>query len=178
MAEITSVTSETLQAKIRTLLPSQQGFGEDLQAQNVIVPIVDLTETAEGSSVRQDLQTALAFGSVTSHFVNNTTTAIVNTTGFYRIFGACTVGEASSSSRDGVIQLSDGITNKNIWGMRVTATSANVVTSLNYDFVAFVGVGESINIFSSAADIIFQGSTRQIADINGVLVNPSGFTPQ
>ena len=178
MAEITSVTSELLQAKIRTLLPSQQGFGEDLQAQNVIVPIVDLTETAEGSSVRQDLQTALAFGSVTSHLVNNTTTVIVNTTGFYRVFGACTVGEASSASRSGVIQLSDGSTTKNIWGMRVTATSANVTTSLNYDFVTFVGVGESIKIFSGATDIFFEGNTRQIADINGVLVNPSGFTPQ
>ena len=49
MAEITSVTSEALQRKVRELLPSQRGFGEDLQAQNVIVPIVDLTRSAEGS---------------------------------------------------------------------------------------------------------------------------------
>ena len=178
MAQITSVTSELLQAKIRSLLPSQQGFGEDLQAQNVIVPVIDLTETAEGSSVRQDLQTALAFGSVTNFSVSNTTTVIVNTTGFYRVFGACTVGEASSSNRSGVIQLTDGATTKNIWGMRVTATSANVTTSLNFDFVTFLGAGESIKIYSSAVDIQFEGNTRQIADINGVLVNPLGFNPQ
>jgi hypothetical protein len=30
MPEIISVTSEQLQAQIRTLLPSQQGFGDDL----------------------------------------------------------------------------------------------------------------------------------------------------
>ena len=38
MPQITPITSEALQAKIRQLLPSQIGFGEDLQAQNVIVP--------------------------------------------------------------------------------------------------------------------------------------------
>ena len=60
---ISSVTSEALQAKLRQLLPSQQGFGTDLSASDTIVPIIDLTASAEGSDVRQDLQTSLAYGS-------------------------------------------------------------------------------------------------------------------
>ena len=91
MAQITSVTSESLQAKIRELLPSQQGFGEDLQAQNVIVPIVDLTAAAEGSDVPLYQQQAIAFGSQTAFDVSNTTTVIANTAGFYRIFGVASV---------------------------------------------------------------------------------------
>ena len=49
--EITPITSEALQAVIRRLLPSQRGFGDDLQATNLITPIIDLTPTAEGSSI-------------------------------------------------------------------------------------------------------------------------------
>ena len=45
MAQLINLTSEALQATIRRLLPSQQGFGEDLQATNVVTPIIDLTPT-------------------------------------------------------------------------------------------------------------------------------------
>ena len=62
--EIITVNSEILQTQIRDLLPSQNGFGSELQASNVITPIIDLTATAEGSSLGSDLQTALAFGSI------------------------------------------------------------------------------------------------------------------
>ena len=59
--ELTTVTSKTLQQKIRELLPSQMGFGTDLAAQNVIVPIVDLTATAEGQDYPEYVQTAINF---------------------------------------------------------------------------------------------------------------------
>ena len=52
MAEIVPVVSEALEAQIRDLLPSQRGFGEDLQASNVITPIIDLTAAAEGTTTR------------------------------------------------------------------------------------------------------------------------------
>ena len=55
MAQLISITSEALQATVRRLLPSQQGFGEDLQATTVVTPIIDLTPSAEGSETRQDL---------------------------------------------------------------------------------------------------------------------------
>ena len=78
---ISSVTSEALQLKLRQLLPSQQGFGTDLSASDTIVPIIDLTEAAEGSEVPEFLQTALAYGSQTPFDATNTTTTIVH----YRI---------------------------------------------------------------------------------------------
>ena len=87
MAQIIRITSEALQATIRRLLPSQQGFGEDLQASNVIQPIIDLTPTAEGSSVPSYLQRAAAYGSQTAFSVSNTTSSLVTGGGFYRIMG-------------------------------------------------------------------------------------------
>ena len=87
--QITRITSEALQATIRRLLPSQQGFGEDLQATNVITPIIDLTPTAEGSSVPESLQQALAYGSQTVFSQTNAgDVAIISTAGFYRITGS------------------------------------------------------------------------------------------
>ena len=88
--EIITVNSEALQEQIRDLLPSQSGFGSELQATNVITPIIDLTATAEGSGLPVSLQQAMSYGSQTSFSVNNTTTVVANSPGFYRIQGTLT----------------------------------------------------------------------------------------
>lgn len=175
MAQITSITSEALQAKIRDLLPSQVGFGEDLQAQNVIVPIIDLTETAEGSSVRADLQEALAFGSQTSFNVINTTTTLISNTGFFRVFGTSTARAGSSGTATAKFTLTDGATNTDVY---IHTSPAGISSALNYDFVVFLASGESLTATTNTVNSNISGSTRQIADVNGVLTNPSGFNPQ
>lgn len=176
--QITSVTSESLQAEIRRLLPSQQGFGADLQATNVIVPTIDLTAAAEGSSVPSNLQTALAFGSQTSVTVINGTATLANTAGFYRIFGGVSIyfGTAANGSVD--FDMSDGLTTKEILSYNQTAsTSASTAQVLDVDFVIFLRSGDSCTVTASQFSE-FAGSVRQIADVNGILVNPAGFTPQ
>jgi hypothetical protein len=172
--QITSVTSESLQAQIRNLLPSQEGFGTDLMAQNVIVPIIDLTAAAEGSTVPQNLQTAISFGSQT---VFNGTGSVVSNPGFYRIIGTAAVTSAAGA-KTANIAISDGLTSKKVWSLDTKASGSTVgITSNSFDFVVFLSSGETLNV---AADSLCQisGSVRQIADVNGVLVNPSGFSPQ
>ena len=85
MAEQFRITSQVLEDKLNSLLPSQGGMGAgvDLSASTMVVPIVDLTESAEGSVLRQDLQTALSQNSITSFNVTATTTTIINTTGYW-----------------------------------------------------------------------------------------------
>lgn len=175
---ISSVTSEALQLKLRQLLPSQQGFGTDLSASDTIIPIIDLTASAEGSDVRQDLQTALAFGSQTSTNVNNTTTSILSTTGFHRIFGTISCGTSSSANGQAYIQLGDGATNKIIFNANGFDNSSNQSTSVTpFDFVVFLAAGEDVEVVANAQAFV-DVTTRQIADIGGTLVQPSGFTPQ
>ena len=72
------IKSQKLEDKVNQLLPSQGGFqaGVDLSASTTVIPIIDLTETAEGSDVRADLQTALSLSSISAFNVNNTTTTI------------------------------------------------------------------------------------------------------
>jgi flagella basal body P-ring formation protein FlgA len=176
--QITSITSEALQAQIRTLLPSQEGFGTDLMAQNVIVPVIDLTSAAEGSSTPQYLQTALAFGSQTNFSASNSTAVVANTAGFWRIIGTSSIRSGTAGVLSNKITMSDGISSKDVWANRspVDGNYNSFVTQ--FDFVVFLDSGESVSVVSNDPDALIDGSVRQVADINGTLVNPSGFSPQ
>lgn len=177
MAQIIRITSEALQNTIRRLLPSQQGFGEDLQASNVIQPIIDLTPSAEGSEVRQDLQTALSFDSQTV-MPTSGVADVITTTGFHRVYGVANCRADTSAARLCSFSLTDGLSAKEIWSLRVEAgNNDNVPFSLEFDFVVFLNAGEKMTQFVTN-DCSVRGSTRQIATINGDLVNPAGFTPQ
>lgn len=176
--EIATVTSESLQAKVRQLLPSQDGFGADLAAQNVIVPVIDLTEAAQGSDVPQNLQTALAFGSQTAFAANSSTVDLANTGGFYRVFGVSN-GEVVASTVTNELFITDGSTNKQIFIHKIIGTaSANIMTTVPIDVTVFLNSGETLKAKTDSTQSFVSGSIRQIADINGVLVNPSGFNPQ
>ena len=178
MAEIREVVSEQLQATIRRLLPSQRGFTEDLQASNVITPIIDLTPTAEGSLLDTSLQQALAFGSQTAFNVINANTTIINTAGFYRIIGTLTHYDGNNSAQSMFITMSDGLSTKNVWGFRsIGATGSTTFLNIPFDIIVFVDSAESVAINASQFCVAV-GSTRQLADINGVLTDPSGFTSQ
>jgi len=176
--QITSVTSEALQAQIRNLLPSQEGFGTDLMAQNVIVPIIDLTSAAEGSSVPQNLQTALAFGSQTAFSALNSTAVIANSPGFYKIVFGYSLRTTTPVNPSVKLTMSDGLSVKTIWSVEFRATTQYSQVTDKFELTVFLGTGESISAVSNDAQCPIIGSSRQIADVNGVLVNPSGFTPQ
>lgn len=97
MAQITNIVSEALQARIRAILPSQAGFTEDLQAQNVIVPIVDLTPTAEGSSLRANLQEAVTLTQANVFEINNANTTVISTPGLWRLVAGIAMRASSST---------------------------------------------------------------------------------
>jgi len=178
LPQIIRITSEALQASIRRLLPSQQGFGLDLEATNVVTPIIDLTPTAEGSVLGVNLQTAIAFGSQTAFSAANSTAVIANTAGFYRIFMNGSVESRGGGNNTLTLQMSDGISTKNIWGMTVRTSTTRVQTNEDVDIVVFLDSGESISVISNDNGAIATGSVRQLADINGNLVNPRGFTSE
>ena len=95
--QVKSITSESLEAAYRALTPSQDGFTEDLMASNTIIPVLDLTASAEGTTTPESLQQALAFGSQTAFSANASTVVVANTPGFYRIIGTSGLTNAGGS---------------------------------------------------------------------------------
>ena len=171
--EIITVNSEALQTQIRDLLPSQAGFGSELQASNVITPIIDLTSAAEGSGLPVDLARALAFGSQTAIAVANTSTVLANSPGFYRLVAVSNLGSAASGTRSTILTMSDGATTKTIWSHDNQANNAASVLSIDYIF--WLASGQSLSCTSNATAARLNGSIRQVADSAGTLVNPSGY---
>jgi hypothetical protein len=178
LAEIVPVVSEALEAQVRDLLPSQRGFTEDLQASNVITPIIDLTAAAEGSTTPIYQAQAIAFGSQTAFDVTNANTTIANSPGFYRIFGCVTNVLGGAGSLRPSFEMTDGLSVKKVWGMQGGIASGNQQTLIDYDFVVFLATGISLTANSPSTGSVFVGSVRQVADVNGTVVNPVGFTPQ
>jgi hypothetical protein len=168
MAQEFTINSSAIETKINQLLPSQGGFGAgvDFSASTMVIPIVDLTETAEGSDVRQDLQTALSHTTVTNYFIQNATnTVLVNTTGYYRVFGRGQLNGACNLS----FNLFDGTTAKQIQSFGSAGAVSNVVT---YDFIVFLPAGNTLRASSTTVNGNLDGVTRQIADISGNLIDP------
>ena len=168
------INSEQLESKIRELLPSQGGAGAgfDLSASTQIIPVIDLTESAEGSNLRQDLQTSLSFGSVTGFSVAGATTTIINNTGYYRVFGAYSSNNDNVGSHSGLFQLNDGASTKIIFQILNPNEPNEATVAVPFDFNVFLSAGDSLEASSSTAESYLIGCTRQIASIDGTLVNP------
>jgi hypothetical protein len=165
MAQEYFINSQQLESKIRGLLPSQGGAGAgfDLSASTQIIPIVDLTESAEGSNVRADLQTALEHDRVTVFAQNGSATnVIINNTGYWRVFGACSMTGAGNNS-----WLTDnGSTQK----ILIRWTGGTQSTTANFDFIVKLNAGEDLRLATSSSNAQMNGSIRQIADLDGNLV--------
>lgn len=179
MPEITTITSEALQAEVRRLLPSQRGFGQDLEAQNVIVPIVDLTATAEGSALRADLQTASSFGSITSLDVRGTASANVQTTpGFYKYNAVLSVlSSGTTAGNVAFVNVTDGSTTKNLHLLFNNSDgNPEEPQTIYVDGTVFLDTGDTLFIQSSGPDAFVTISSWPVADPNGNFINPSGFS--
>ena len=173
MAQEFPINSSTIESKINQLLPSQggKGAGIDFSASTMVIPIVDLTETAEGSGLRQDLQRSFSFSNLTFTTIQNTLrTTIISTTGFYLIKGTMSFGTNVTPGTN--FELYDGTTYKKLfeplnWG----ATNVGYVSPISFEYMIQLVAGVSLVGSSSATAHVINVASRQIADISGNLVS-------
>ena len=174
--EVITVNSEALEAEVRSLLPSQNGFGSELQASNVITPIIDLTPTASGSNLGTQIQEALNFGGCTVFNVRNTTTTVASSAGFYRILGTCSAIPGNVTRFLGATEIEQGGVTKNVWSLFTPSTAAQGAMAVLLDLTIFLTPDDTLNIVSSNDAVALSGSIRQVATVSGELINPVGFT--
>jgi hypothetical protein len=168
---------EAIEEDLNSNFPSQGQGNPPLyySLSEVVVPTYSINQAAEGSILRSDLQRAWDFS--TGHDqISNTFTTVVNNTGFWLIDFEFTVTHGGVD-RIGEIYLTDGLTNKIIWKTKAKSsqTGGGVSVSSN-EFVVFVKSGESIVGVTDDSQAVLNISYRQIADLNGNLTNPLGFS--
>lgn len=172
MAQEFTIKSPQIEDKINQLLPSQGGAGAgiDFSASTMVIPVVDLTETAEGSSLRQDLQVAFSHTSSNPFSIGfGATTTVVNTTGYYFIHGTTVaLNNASSTVKH---EINDGTTDKIVWNSTAWTGGGTGQTSYEFGYTFLLKAGDSFKITAETFALCV-GSLRQVADINGNLVNP------
>ena len=169
------IESESLRDKLNNLLPSQNrgSIAVDLSGSTTVVPIVDLTETAEGSALRQDLQTAFSHTQSNSFDVTNATTTVITTTGYYRVTAVSFILYQNVNASNSII-INDGVTDKTVWlhsTLNAPITDGTNSTTQT-DTIVKLEAGDSLVVKSDSAQGTITGCARQIADISGNLVNP------
>lgn len=173
----TRLTDEALEKRFRDTFRSQGGaeLVDDLYASGVIVPVVDFTAAAEGSFLRQDLQTAWDY-STDSQESENSTDTIISTTGFWLIDSTVSATPGTGTTKRAFMQLVRSGTPKDLFRVVIPqSTAGNVVFELSNPLIVFVRAGETVRQGSTAADCVMHSVFRQIADVNGNFTNPRGF---
>ena len=168
---------EAIEEDLNSNFPSQGQGNPPLyySLSETVVPTYSINPVAEGSTLRNDLQTAWDFGTGTVS-VNNSTSNVITTTGFWRVRVSGYLNLSTAGAQGITVALTDGLSTKNIWTLNDTPNGANadqVVDSV--DFVIFVNTG--ITVTATATDQAeINLFYRQIADINGNLTNPLGWS--
>ena len=170
MAQEFVIKSDAIETKINQLLPSQGGFqaGVDFSASTMVVPIVDLTETAEGSQVQESLQRALSLNRVTTFAAQNTTTInIITTPGYYQVDLVSTIA-ADTAERQNNLQITDGVTTKDVF-QHIMRRGSNFISTVSKRITIFLAAGHSLQAFSDGLNGFLTGEVVQLAIVTGKL---------
>jgi hypothetical protein len=169
--------SEDFQRAFRNQFPSQTSTGRDLHVSDVVIPVVDMSPVASGASLPLDLRFCRNRNTTS---VNTSTTIgftdIITTTGFWGVninisgYGGQTIIEH---------QLNGGGTTTSISKINVQQTTGDAFIQLE-SFVVFVKPGDALQYAytENGTNGTFAGYYTQLADVNGNLISPNGYSPQ
>lgn len=167
------INSQKLEDQVRKLLPSQggQGAGFDLSASTQIIPIIDLTETAEGSNVAAILQSSASFATENLVSSNNDVLLVANT-GYYLLRPTFAMDGRGGGSTSARIYLDDGAAEKNVWFQSISSGGTNNQLGQVFPFVVFISAGKTLRMATIGSNAILNVSFHQVASIDGTLTSP------
>jgi len=178
MANIPFV-SEDFQRAFRNQFPSQTSTGRDLHVSDIVIPVVDFTPTASGASLPLNLRFATNNNVSNTSATSDTTADLITGTGFYNVYYSFAARAADS---DLIIRFKEIATgNLQQARNRVNLLTANDYNTFTDEFQVFIPAGY---ILEYAFAIATSGVARidlyhyQIADVNGNLTDPFGYSPQ
>lgn len=171
---------ESIEENLNSTFPSQ-GQGNPPLYYNLsetVVPTYSINDVAEGSGLKTELQQAWDF-STNLNVVHNQTTTLTAVPGFYKVDLNCTSNDIARAGLVviGQIYLNDGVSDVPIWEWNTSAQSGSGNFAVQNDkFYVFVRSGDSLIAKATATSDTLTVWIRQVATLNGTLVNPLGYS--
>ena len=169
---------EAIEEDLNSNFPSQGQGNPPLyySLSEVVVPTYSINNVAEGTSLPESLQQAWDFSTGYSVVAGSTVT-LVNNPGFWKV-NVIFTGFISGGLADvGLLAITDGLSSKTIWNVRRTDNvSADAEAVFEHDMIVFLKTGESLTGTTPNNDHLLTVNYRQVAEVNGTLVNPLGFS--
>ncbi len=168
---------EAIEEDLNSNFPSQGQGNPPLyySLSEVVVPTYSINDVTEGTSLGQNLQTAWDFSTGNDSVTGANSTFITNP-GFWQVDLTLSYDGTTGTNTSDIL-ITDGLTNKRIWAytsLGIGGQQSNVV-AVEDKFVVFLRSGDSL--FASVnGDHYMELWYRQIATLNGQLVNPLGFS--
>ena len=137
-----------------------------------------LNSVAEGSGLPTEFQQAWDF-STALNVVNNATTTLTATPGFYKCDLNCTSNDIARAGAVEIasVYLNDGVSNVLVWSWNTAAQSGSGNFAVQQGhFYVFVRSGDSLIANSPATSDTLSVWIRQVGTLNGSLVNPLGYS--
>jgi len=106
----------------------------------------------------------------------NSSGNVVSNTGFWKVRVNLTLNNRAPGNFSSFLAITDGLSSKVIWQITEnTGGSGQGLGSIGDEVVVFLRAGDTLTA-QAGTDQTMDVSYRQIADVNGNLVNPLGFT--
>jgi len=168
---------EAIEEDLNNNFPSQGQGNPPLyySLSEVVVPTYSINNVAEGTSLPESLQQAWDFSTGTFSATNTTTSQAV-TPGFYKVIVTFACEIVPGGNQTGAFQINDGLGSKTIFQFNDPFSSNAEYITTSFEGIVFARSGDSFRAQSNNNDLLTTVTYRQIATVNGDLVNPLGFS--
>ena len=173
---------EAIEEDLNSNFPSQGQGNPPLyySLSEVVVPTYSINSVAEGSGLPEVLQQAWDFSTGNAQINNASYQNVITNTGFWLVDLTYAGYNATTGAgrQNANVDIYDGITSKPVWGVTNSTNQAAVATNpvIESKFVVFLRSGDILRARTQNVDHTIDIWYRQIATVNGQLVNPLGFS--
>lgn len=163
--------SENFQRAYRNQFPSQTSTGRDLHVSDVVVPIVDFTPTASGNNLPTTLQFCRNISTTITSLSGSSSGDLSTTLGFLGLDLQFITDGNNNYLEMYIENVSTGATNTFVTLIGNTDTSDQIVYYVPSGYKTSYALGGA-GVHSAVAIL------TPLADVNGNIIQPSGYSPQ
>ena len=166
---------EAIEEDLNTNFPSQGQGNPPLyySLSEVVVPTYSINQAAEGTSLPTELQQAWDFSTGLVE-VDSGSVDIITNPGFWLVRAFAAID--ANASGDATLNINDGVTDKRIWRNYISLGTTDVGELNSWQNVVFLRSGDKLFGNVQAGGTRLSVAYRQIASLNGTLVNPLGYS--